>query len=189
MDGEVMTTRGYCNEQYYGKKLAVSAILSSSTVSNDDGVTHQPFGAAVMRRRNRDYETLIQMLNDYCVDEHLDNNNYIPPDMVEAQKENEEEEENGHLQSEEEVEDEEQLGGRQIHNGLHTKYRLHDGHALNGANGHCENARGDIEAVEIGFADEELEEDVGDPEVEMDHDIDSRGGDGQIVDVAMGKVD
>ena len=79
-----MTTRGYCNEMYYGKKLSVEEILSSSTVSNDDGVTHQPYGAAKMLRRNKDYETLIQMLNDYCVDEHLDNNNYIPPEMAAA---------------------------------------------------------------------------------------------------------
>ena len=171
-----MTTRGYCNEQYYGKKLSVEEILSSSTVSNDDGVTHQPFGEAKMRRRNRDYETLIQMLNDYCVDEHLDNNNYIPPEMVESHKEDDDEEQNGHLQSEEDVEDEEQLG--QIHNGQHSQHHLHNGHSQKG---HYEDLQGDIEAVEIGFADKELE-DCQDPEVDMDH------GNGQIVDVAMEKV-
>ena len=88
-----MTTRGYCNEMYYGKKLSVEEILSSTTVSNDDGVTHQPYGTAKMLRRNKDYETLIQMLNDYCVDEHLDNNNYIPPEMAAAAVEDQKEQE------------------------------------------------------------------------------------------------
>ena len=81
LDGELMTTRGYCNEMYYGKKLSVKDILSSTTRSNDNGITWKQDGKARMLRRNRDYETLIQMLNDYCVDEHLDNNNYIPPPM------------------------------------------------------------------------------------------------------------
>ena len=76
-----MTTRGYCNEMYYGKKLSVKEILSSTTRSNDNGVTYKQSGKARMLRKNRDYETLIQMLNDYCVDENLDNNNYKPPPM------------------------------------------------------------------------------------------------------------
>lgn len=81
LDGEVMTTRGYCNEMYYGKRLSVKDILTSTTRSNDNGVTWKQNGKARMLKKNRDYETLIQMLNDYCVDEHLDNNNYIPPAM------------------------------------------------------------------------------------------------------------
>eukprot|EP01084_Bolivina_argentea_P156714 273111_1 len=80
-DGELMTTRGYCNEMYYGKKLCVEDILCSTTKSNDDGASFKASGHARMLSRNRDYETLIQMLNDYCVDEHLDNNNYNPPAM------------------------------------------------------------------------------------------------------------
>ena len=181
-----MTTRGYCNEQYYGKKLSVEDILSSSTVSNDDGVTHQPFGAAKMLRRNKDYETLIQMLNDYCVDEHLDNNNYIPPEMAEAVAEdkeerehNEEVEHNGHLMSEED----EQLG--QIQNGNVHHKELQNGAFPNGQH------HGDIDAVEIGFADKEDENDEFlDPEVDLDPDQDQGAQieiyqDGQIVNVAM----
>merc|ERR1711933_228255 len=79
LDGELMTTRGYCNEQYYGKKLSVKNILTSTTRSNDNGATYKQNGKARMLRKNKDYETLIQMLNDYCVDENLDNNNYKPP--------------------------------------------------------------------------------------------------------------
>merc|ERR1712130_739357 len=81
LDGEIMTTRGYCNEMYYGKKLSVKDILTSTTRSNDNGMTCKQRGKARMLRQNRDYETLVQMLNDYCVDENLDNNNYSPPNM------------------------------------------------------------------------------------------------------------
>ena len=150
-----MTTRGYCNEQYYGKKLSVEDILSSSTISNDNGLTHQPFGEAKMRRRNRDYETLIQMLNDYCVDENLDNNNYVPPLMVQSQKEEDEE---PSLESEEE----EELGQKSLKS---------VGHHLNGQNGqssnHYQSLHGNIEPVEIGFHDENNEQ-CGDPEVDID---------------------
>eukprot|EP00483_Globobulimina_turgida_P010752 UN10773 len=76
-----MTTRGYCNEMYYGKKVSVKDILSSTTRSNDNGATYKACGKARMLKKNKDYETLVQMLNDYCVDENLDNNNYNPPDM------------------------------------------------------------------------------------------------------------
>eukprot|EP01084_Bolivina_argentea_P310076 536447_1 len=79
LDGELMTTRGYCNEIYYGKKISVKDILSSTTQSNDNGQSYKPNGKARMLKKNKDYETLIQMLNDYCVDENLDNNNYKPP--------------------------------------------------------------------------------------------------------------
>jgi len=83
LDGEIMSTRTVCNEMYYDKKgISVKDILSSQTSSNDNGVSHAAYGKAKMLRMNRDYETLIQMLNDYCVDEHLDNNNYIPPSPV-----------------------------------------------------------------------------------------------------------
>ena len=188
-----MTTRGYCNEMYYGKKLSVEEILSSSTVSNDDGVTHQPFGAAKMLRRNKDYETLIQMLNDYCVDEHLDNNNYIPPEMAAAAAEDKEEaEHNGHLVSEEE----EQLG--QIQNGNVHNGNVQNGHHKQLQNGYHEqnghHQHGDIDAVEIGFADKENEnEEFQDPEVDMDPDQGAQieiYQDGQIVNVPMssGKV-
>merc|ERR1711997_926110 len=81
MGGEIMTTRGYCNEMYYGKKTSVKDILSSTTRSNDNGISWKQRGKAKMLRANRDYETLIQMLNDYCVDENLDNNNYLPPSV------------------------------------------------------------------------------------------------------------
>ena len=83
-----MTTRGYCNEMYYGKKLSVKDILSSTTRSNDNGKTCKQRGKARMLRQNRDYETLVQMLNDYCVDENLDNNNYLPPAPMNGKQQN-----------------------------------------------------------------------------------------------------